>query len=107
MSYASHLDGGADMRAYRQPLVRKAWRGWTPDAAPSRVLAPRCGRVLALDGRYERGGEPGDPGCPPVCGRPAGHPPAANGSPGCRSEAAVARYHKADLDRQRARRAAA
>ena len=102
MSYASHLDGAeTGRRAYRQPMSLKAWRGWTPDTGPSRMPAPRCGRVLALDGRYERGGEPGDPGCPPVCGRPAAH----RGP--CRSEAAVARYHKADLDRQRARRAAA
>lgn len=107
MSYGSHLDGAdGSRRAYRQPVSRKAWRGWTPDTAPSRVLAARCGRVLALDGRYERGGLPGDPGDPPVCGRPAGHAPAANGSPGCRSEAAVARYYRADLARRERSRAA-
>ena len=89
-----------DMLLFRE----ETWRGWTVDVAPSRPLSPRCGRVLALDGRYERGGEPGDPGDPPRCGRPAGHPAAANGLPGCRSEAALARYRRQDLDRQAAAR---
>ena len=80
-------------RAYRVPMINKTWLGWTPDAAPGRVLPPRCGRVLALDGRYERAGWPGDPGSPPVCGRPDGH------RPPCRSEAAVARALLADADR--------
>ncbi len=80
------------------PLFRRKWRGWAPDTGPSRPLAPRCGRVLALDGRYERAGRPGDPGNPPCCGRPAGHP-----GP-CRSEAAVARNLRADRDRQAAAR---
>jgi hypothetical protein len=94
MSYGSYLDGAADVRrAYRRPFFEKAWRGWAPDAAPSRVLPPRCGRVLALDGRFERGGWPGDPGNPPVCGRPEGH------RKPCRSEAAVARALMADADR--------
>ncbi len=91
-------------RPYRVLFREKAWHAWTPDGGPSRPLAPRCGRVLTLDGRFERGGVPGDPGDPPRCGRPAGHPPAANGSPGCRSEAAVARSLRADLDRQAAAR---
>jgi len=91
-------------RPYRVLFREKAWHAWTPDGGPSRLLAPRCGRVLALDGRFERGGVPGDPGDPPRCGRPAGHPPAANGSPGCRSEAAVARYYAADADRHAAAR---
>lgn len=89
-------------RAYRVRFREKAWRGWSPDVAPSRPLAPRCGRVLALDGRYERGGEPGDPGDPPRCGRPAGHPPAANGSPGCRSAQFLARERLKDLARNAA-----
>ena len=98
---ASRLDGAAgSRRAYRVPMIRKAWAGWTPDTAPGRVLAPRCGRVLALDGRYERGGQPGDPGEPPVCGRPEGH------RPPCRSEAAVARALMADADRAQRRREA-
>jgi len=59
------------------------------------MKTPRCGKPMHLDGRYERSGEPGDPGKPPVCGRPAGHP-----GP-CRSESAVARDHAAALDRQR------
>ena len=73
-------------RAYRQSFRGKVWRGWSPDPAAPRPLAPRCGRVLALDGRFERGGVPGDPGDPPRCGRPVGHP-----GP-CRSEAALSRY---------------
>ncbi len=88
-------------RPYRVLFRDKVWRGWSPDPAAPRPLAPRCGRPLALDGRFERGGVPGDP---PRCGRPAGHPPAANGSPGCRSEAAVARYRRADRDRHAAER---
>jgi hypothetical protein len=59
------------------------------------MTAPRCGKPIRLDGRYERSGEPGDPGNPPVCGRPEGHPRAANGSPECRSEAAVSRKYAA------------
>lgn len=74
------------------------WAGWLPDAAPGRPLGPRCGRVLALDGRFERGGVPGDPGDPPRCGRPDGH----NGR--CRSAEAVARYLRADVARAAARR---
>lgn len=102
---SGYLDGvQGPRRAYRQPMVRRAWRGWTPDTGPARELSPRCGRILALDGRYERGGEAGDPGDPPRCGRPAGHPAAANGSPGCRSEAALARYKLVDLDRHSRRR---
>jgi|HubBroStandDraft_6_1064221.scaffolds.fasta_scaffold00062_102 hypothetical protein len=85
--------GSGSRRAYRIPVWRKAWQGWTPDTGPPRTLAPRCGRVLALDGRYERAGWPGDPGNPPVCGRPEGH------RPPCRSEAAVARALMADADR--------
>ena len=87
-------------RAYPHMRSRKVRRGWAPDTAPARVLAPRCGRVLALDGRYERGGVAGDPGDPPACGRPEGH----DGP--CRSAAAVARYNRASLDRQAAARKA-
>lgn len=76
------------------PASWAGWSGWAPDPAPARPLAPRCGRGLAVDGRYERAGMPGDPGKPPVCGRREGH------NPPCRSEAAVARYLRADLDRQ-------
>jgi len=57
------------------------------------ITSPRCGKPLRLDGRHERSGEAGDPGNPPVCGRPASHP-----GP-CRSEAAVARYSRADAAR--------
>lgn len=85
-------------RPYRVLFREKAWRAWTPDTGPSRLPAPRCGRVLALDGRFERGGVAGDPGDPPACGRPEGH----RGP--CRSEAAVARYRRADRDRQAAAR---
>jgi hypothetical protein len=85
-------------RAYRRLFREKTWHAWIPDAGRSRPLAPRCGRVLALDGRFERGGVPGDPGNPPVCGRPEGHPRP------CRSESAVARYRLADLDRHAAAR---
>ena len=84
--------------------VERTWSGWAPDPAPARPLAPRCGRVLAADGRFERGrargGEAADPGKPPVCGRPEGHPRTADGKSGCRSEAAVARALRADRDRQ-------
>lgn len=75
-----------------------SWSAWAPDRVPARRLPPRCGRVLVLDGRFERGGLPGDPGDPPRCGRPEGH------SPPCRSEAAVARNLRADRDRQAAAR---
>lgn len=87
-----------ETRAYRVLFREKVWRAWTPDTAPGRQLAPRCGRVLLLDGRYERAGVPGDPSKPPLCGRPEGH----RGP--CRSEAAVARAYRADLARQAAAR---
>lgn len=97
---ASRLDGAdPGRRAYSQPFRRRTWRGWTPDTAPARTLPPRCGEVLALDGRYERGGIPGDPGDPPRCGRPESH----NGP--CRSRESIARAHRASLARQAARRA--
>jgi hypothetical protein len=82
------------------PASLPSWSGWSPDPVPARPLPPRCGRVLVLDGRFERAGEPGDPGDPPRCGRPAGHPRTADGKSGCRSEAAVARYLRADRARQ-------
>jgi hypothetical protein len=75
--------------------------GHAPDVAPARRLPPRCGRVLACDGRFERGGVPGDPGAPPVCGRREGH------RPPCRSAEAVARNYQADVDRARERSRAA
>src|SRR6266566_5183499 len=73
-------------RSYWQLYRDGRLRGRSPDTAAPRPPGPRCGRVLALDGRFERGGVPGDPGDPPRCGRPAGHPPTAGGLAGCRSE---------------------
>jgi hypothetical protein len=77
----------------------RLWPG--PGTFPVSPLGPRCGRVLILDGRHERTGDYGDPFDPPTCARPAGNAPAANGSPGCRSAAAIARDLRAGVDRRR------
>lgn len=79
-------------RAIARPHLRDGLLGWIPDTSPL-PASPRCGKTLALDGRYERGGIAGDPGNPPACGRPDGH----NGP--CRSAAALARYAPADTAR--------
>jgi len=66
---------------------------------PAPERAPRCGRVMAADGRAERGGEAVLPGMELWCGRPAGH----NGP--CRSQLSVARGVAYDQGRRAAARA--
>ena len=68
-------------------------RGGKPDlsSVAGKALAPRCGKPMALDGRAERGGPVLEDEL--VCGRREKH----RGP--CRSEAAVARYRRADLER--------
>lgn len=73
-------------------------RGWRASRLPDPVcvshLPPRCGKPITLDGRFERGGIPGDPGHPPVCGRPV------HDSGPCRSAEALARYAVAQSQRK-------